>query len=251
MSSIPPLQPSTPANEWGTTTLNEMDERAKQEAASTGALLTGVPGVAPPPAVPVQPIPTAGAATTLPPTTTAAAPIPPAPVAAVLPPATVAHPSIPPAASTIPPAPVTHSTISSGTYDATYNPTLSTADRYNEGGATVAPAQVVQTPGLDIPGGFPTSIAEFQSTQAGQQAQAALAVASEKGAQAAQVASEQGQAALAVASEKGSQAAQVAAEQAQAALAVAGTKLSQALSGAAQYLPQSLKEQVAPYLRES
>jgi hypothetical protein len=268
MSALPPVQPSTPANEWGSSTLNEMDERAKVES-SSGALLTAVPGQ-----TPVTP----ATGTTLPPSTgahpvvgTTAGAVPPAPPMynpvqdSTTLPATGAHSTIlPTTTSTVPttgavpisgtmpsggvlPAagtvPTTHATISgTGTAPETYNPTVTSLDRFNEGGAT-ATAPVAQTPGLDMPGGFPSSIAELQSTQAAQQAKAVLGVAQEKAAIGASIASEKALAGASIATEKASSGAQV-------AFAAAQEGFAHALSGAAQYLPQSLKEKAAPYLRE-
>jgi hypothetical protein len=110
----------------------------------------------------------------------------------------------------------THTTLSTTTPAPTYDPTTTSQDRYKEAGATAVPAtaapastiapEPVETPGPSIPGAFPRTLSEVGSTQAAQQAQAALQVAQEK--------------------------------------------LTQAVSGAAHYLPQSVKEQVAPYLRQ-
>jgi hypothetical protein len=95
-----------------------------------------------------------------------------------------------------------------------------------------------------MPGGFPSSHAELQSSQAAQRAKAVLGVAQEKAAISASIASEKAPDGASIAFEEASPGAQV-------AFAAVQEGFANTLSGAAQYLPQLLKEKAPPYLRES
>jgi len=247
MSALPPLQPSTPAEEWGSSTLSAIDAQKtqKEHEYSTGASLTAVPGE--PTSAPVPPTHTT-ISSTVPATTTNPA-IPSSAASTHTPVTTTTSNTLPHTAVTD--ATALHSTTAAGaipsTTAATSQPLVGSTDHPisavstapTTGTTATTGGYPLDTPGPAVPGAFPRTLSEAGRTQVGQHAQAALGMAGEKLQQGGAVAAEQAQVALNAAS-----------EQAAVAASSAQSTFANFASSAAQYLPQSVKEQMAPYLPE-